>query len=669
MVKIKKENKLRLITACGFIGAMLVIMVLRLAWIQVVRADEYRDIAIDQQTQDIPVEPERGAIYDRNGQKLAASATCYNVWVRPADMDGYTDSQIDDIGEKLSLILDMDKKEVMKDLKSKSRLVKMAEYIDIDTANKVRNIKIGKNEEPVTAFECAEVTKRYYPMGSFASTLLGSVNDEGVGRSGIELQYDEYLSGVAGRWVKDTDINGNTLSYGEKKYYSPEDGLNVVLTIDEVMQHYLESAMEDAYKKIDPDKIWAVAMDPKTGDILSMATYPGFDPNNPGKAVGSSYQLEKYKEMSDEDKGKYINSMWRNPLVSDVYEPGSTFKLLTASSILEEGLATPETTYECAGSIDVNGVSLHCWDKPHGTLTLSDAVAQSCNPAHVQMALELGKDKFYEYLNLFGITETTGIDLPAEGQALIQDKDAIGNVELATMGFGQGIAVTPLQMITAISAIGNDGVLMQPRVVKELTDSKGKTVKKFKTEKVKKVLSEKTTEEMKKIMELEVLEGSGKTAIIPGYRIGGKTGTANKPSEDGGYGDELLTSFICLAPIDNPQIAVLVVVENARKAEYGSTAAAPVVKSFLEKTLPYMNISPVFTDEEKAGNSTKYQYVPDITGKTYSEACNILAASGLKYEVRPALEDGEDTSFVVVDQYPKAGKKVNQSEKVFIYRE
>lgn len=218
MVKIKKENKLRLITACGFIGAMLVIMVLRLAWIQVVRADEYRDIAIDQQTQDIPVEPERGAIYDRNGQKLAASATCYNVWVRPADMDGYTDSQIDDIGEKLSLILDMDKKEVMKDLKSKSRLVKMAEYIDIDTANKVRNIKIGKNEEPVTAVECAEVTKRYYPMGSFASTLLGSVNDEGVGRSGIELQYDEYLSGVAGRWVKDTDINGNTLSYGEKKY-------------------------------------------------------------------------------------------------------------------------------------------------------------------------------------------------------------------------------------------------------------------------------------------------------------------------------------------------------------------------------------------------------------------------------------------------------------------
>lgn len=670
MVKLTKENKIRVAVACGVIGLFLVILVFRLAWIQIVKADEYREMAIDQQTKDIPIEAKRGSIYDTNGKELATSATCYNVWVRPGDLEDYTDQQLKTISEKMSLILGEDSDKLLKIFKSDEGLVRIADYVDIETATKVRNLQIGgkKSKEYVSGFECAEVTKRYYPMGSFASVLLGSVNDEGAGRSGIELQYNDYLSGTAGRWVKDTDVNGNTLSYGVKKYYSAEDGLNVVLTIDEVIQHYMETAMEEGFKEIEPDKIWAVAMNPKTGDILSMATYPAFDPNNATKAVGTDEQLEEYKKMSDEEKGSYINSMWRNPVVSDVYEPGSTFKLLTASAILEEGIATPETHYYCNGYIDVNGVRLNCWDKPHGSLTLAQAVAQSCNPAHVEMALEMGADTMYEYLDLFGMTATTGIDLPAEGSAIIQQKDSIGNVELATMGFGQGIAVTPIQMISAISAIGNDGVLMQPRVVKSLTDKNKKTVKTFDSKAMKKVLSVKTAEEMKKIMETEVLEGSGQTAIIPGYRIGGKTGTANKASADGGYGDEMITSFVCLAPINDPQIAVLVIVENARNAEYGSTAAAPIVKAFLEKALPYLGVSPKYTDEEKANGSVKYLYVPDVTGKSYEEAQAILAESGLDYEVRPAF-DGDEESFTVADQYPKAGKKISESEKVFLYRE
>lgn len=670
MVKLTRENKIRVAVACGLIGVLLVLLVFRLAWIQIVRADEYREMAVEQQIRDIPIEAKRGSIYDTNGKELATSATCYNIWVRPGDMADYTNKQLKTISEKMALILGQDSKKLLKIFKSDESLVRIADYVDIETATKVRELKIssGKEKKLVSGFECAEVTKRYYPMGSFASVLLGSVNDEGAGRSGIELQYNDYLSGTAGRWVKNTDIAGNTLSYGVKKYYSAEDGYNVVLTIDEVVQHYMETAMEEGFKEIEPDKIWAVAMNPKTGDILSMATYPSFDPNNATTPVGTEEQLTEYKKMSDKDKSAYISSMWRNPLVSDVYEPGSTFKLLTASTVLEEGLATPNTHYHCDGYIDVNGVRLNCWDKPHGTLTLAQAVAHSCNPAHVEMALDMGADTMYEYLDLFGLTSRTGIDLPSEGYAIIQQKDSIGNVELATMGFGQGIAVTPIQMISAISAIGNDGKLMQPRVVKALTDKNGKTVKTFDSKLVKKVLSVKTTEEMKKIMEVEVLEGSGSTAIIPGYRIGGKTGTANKASADGGYSDEMITSFICLAPINDPQIAVLVIVENARNAEFGSTAAAPIVKAFLEKALPYLGVSPKYTDEEKANGSVKYLYVPDVTGKSYEEAQAILAESGLDYEVRPAF-DGDEESFTVADQYPKAGKKISESEKVFLYRE
>ncbi len=665
MAKIGKTNKERTLYAFIMIGLILIGLCLRLAWIQVVKAEEYTDKAIEQQTSDIPIEAKRGAIYDRNGKELATSAACYTVWARPSEIaDNYTtDEKLDDISSRLAVVLGMDSEEVKKLLQKDQALIKIAKYLDKDTCEKVRDLDI-------VGIEIAENTKRYYPLGNFASHLLGSVNDDNVGRSGIEQQYNEYLSGVAGRWIKNTDINGNALAYGQDTYYQAENGLNVVLTIDEVLQHYAENSIANGMKETKADRIMCLVMDPKTGDILAMATTPGFDPNDATEPISKS-EKKTFNELSGEKQTEYLSSMWRNPLVSDTYEPGSTFKLLTTSAALEEGITTPDDRYYCNVGYEVPGTgwTLHCWsDNPHGSQTLTEAVGNSCNPVQIQLALKLGKETYYNYLEMFGITATslTHIDLPAEAYAQIQAEDDIGNIELATISYGQGIAVTPIQLAAAVSAIGNDGVFMQPRVVKELTDEDGNTVKSFETKEVRKVISSKTAKEMQKIMEYVVSEGGGGNAKIAGYRIGGKTGTADKPSEDGGYSDDTYSTFIGMAPMDDPQVTVLVIVDNPKGVQFGSATAAPIAREFFQNALPYLGIEPNYTEEEEKEMKAEYVYVPDVTGKKYSDAIGILGKHKLKYKVTP--KEGKD-DFTVVDQYPKAGEKLKKGGKVYLYRE
>ncbi len=665
MAKVKSINKNRLLFAFGAMTTLLGLLVFRVAWIQIVKGDEYTDIAIDQQTSDIPIEAKRGAIYDRNGEELASSATCYTLWVRPAQFTGaYSEEKAAEVASQLAVILDTDASTLEEKLTDTDNvLARIADGLENSEAEEIKELQI-------TGLEISEGTERFYPNGNFASVLLGSVNDEGTGRSGIELQYDQYLSGVAGRWVTDTDVNGNTLSYGEKVYYQAEDGLNVVLTIDEVIQHYLEDALADSMEETGAEGAWGVAMDPETGEILAMAVLPGFDPNDATTPLLEGEELEEYEALSAEEKTEYLSRMWRNPLVSDVYEPGSTLKLLTASAVLEEGLATPDTTYTCEGSYVVNGITLQCWASAHGSLTLTEAVGNSCNPAHIQMALQLGNETYYDYLDLFGLTSTTGIDLPAEASSIVQEEDSVGSVELATMGYGHGIAITPIQLLTAISAIGNDGILVKPHLVKALTDSEGNVVKTFSTVEVKQVISETTAAEMLDIMEKEVSLYGGSTAKIEGYSIGGKTGTAYKAT-GGEYSSETYSSFICMAPMDDPKIAVLIILDSPTTAQYGSVTAAPAAKAFLEKTLPYMGITPQYDDEE-TDSDDDYTYVPDVTGQTFEEAEAALEAAGLSYVIVPEISDEEGidiSQLEVVDQYPKGGKRINKSNTVYLYRE
>ena len=438
----------------------------------------------------------------------------------------------------------------------------------------------------------------------------------------------------------------------------------MVTTLDEAIQYYVEKAIDEGMEKTGAKRIMCLVMDPKPGDILASAVTPGFDSNNATVPTDETY-AEEYEKAKN--KSEVLSKMWRNPIVSDTYEPGSTFKLITASSAIEEKAITTTETFSCNSRITVAGVTLHCWSNTnHGTQTIKQAVGNSCNPVMAKVATKMGKKTFYKYLDLFGITEKTGVDYPGEAGAIVQSLENVGPVELATIGYGHGISVTPIQLLTAISSIGNDGVLMQPRYVKALTDSEGKIVEEYEPKVVRKVLSTKTANEMKEIMEYVVAEASGGNAKITGYRIGGKTGTANKV-ENGSYGKNYYSSFVGMAPMDDPKVSILVVVDSPKGSYYGSIVAAPIAKSILSDVLRYMNITPEYTDAEKAAIEGNYTVVPDVVGKEFSEAAGILGGKDLKYSRPKSARD--DDNFTVVDQYPKAGTKVKKNSVVYVYKE
>jgi stage V sporulation protein D (sporulation-specific penicillin-binding protein) len=399
-----------------------------------------------------------------------------------------------------------------------------------------------------------------------------------------------------------------------------------------------------------------------------MGVTPDYDPNNP-RVPPTTDGAIYLDSLPDEKKLEYWNAMWRNPLVSDTYEPGSTFKLLTTAIALEEGVTSLDDRFVCTGSIVVAGQKLKCWRSynPHGAENLVEAVGNSCNPVFVQLAQRIGYEKYFDYMELFGLRDKTGIDYPGEGYAILQDEATAGPVGLATMSYGQGIAVTPIQLITAVSALGNEGKLMQPRIVKELRDSDGNVIQSFKTKVVRQVVSKKTADEMSLIMESVVDEGGGATAKIPGYRIGGKTGTANK-AEGGGYSNETFSSFIGMAPMDDPRIAILMIVDNPKGVKFGSQTAAPGVRLVLEETLRYLNIQPSYNEEEKQAIESGYVTVPDVTNMPYRSAMDILGKASLLYTVSPAGDIALDDDFIVVDQYPKPGDKLQKGGTVCLYR-
>ncbi len=658
MSDIRKKNKQRMVVAFLIMMFLVLLLAFRMAWIQIVKADEYGEKAKSQQTTDMSVEANRGIIYDRNGKELASSATSYSVWLRPNEvLKNYAaQEKKKEVSEKLALALDMKSEDVLKKIDSKSAIVNLAKYVEKKKSDKVRNLEIA-------GVEISEGTKRYYPLGSSAAKLLGSVTDDSVGRTGIEAKFDNFLSGISGRWIRETDLNGDTLSNGSQKLYKAKDGYNLYLTIDEVLQNYAESAVKVGMAKTKAKRVMCLVMNPETGDILAMVTNPSFNPNN-AMEPESKYEKASFMKMTGTEQGKYLSKMWSNPIVSDLYEPGSTFKLITTSAALEEGVATPKSRFFDSGSINVDGTVLHCWNKAgHGSQSLTEAVGNSCNTVQVNLALKIGKKKYYNYLDMFGITDTTHVDLPAETTAIIKKEAGLTNVDLATMSYGQGIAVTPIQLLTAVSSIGNEGMLMEPRIVKKMTDRNGKTVKKYNTKVVRKVISSKTASEMKGIMEFVVGKGGGGNAKVPGYRIGGKTGTADKVV-NGKYTKDTYSSFVGMAPMEDPKLAVLVVVDSPMGTQFGSAVAAPIAQDFLKNALTYMEISPKYASGED--RSVNVKYVPNLKGMTLGKAAYELSKLNLKCKVSPKTERKD---YKVVDQYPKAGAQVKRGDTVYIYRE
>lgn len=653
----RSRRNLILVTIILF--AFILAVTIRVGYIQIVKGQEYSERALSQQTTDTSIEAERGIIYDRNEEKLAQSVKCYTVFVYPSEIGKYEKKSKQVIMQKatadgLAEALELDKDKTRDKIVGKSGEVIIAKGIDRDTAQKVRKLELSG-----TVIGAA--TKREYPNGTLAANVMGMVNEENTGQSGLELEYNNYLSGISGRTVQYTDTNGKKLSYSpsNERYYEPENGCDIITTIDLVIQSYTEDAIAKVQKKTDADRVFAIVMDPETGDILAMAQTPSFDPNNPYVPASSSEKAE-FNKMSTKEQSEYLSKMWRNPLISDVYEPGSVFKLLTTAIALEEDAASLDSTYYCDGAKQVAGETIHCWNRGgHGTQNLEEAVGNSCNPVFMTLASEVGISKFYDYLDNFGITGTTGIDFPSEGNAILQSEETAGPVGLATIGFGQGVAVTPIQLITAISSLGNDGKLMKPRLVKGIRDKKTNKVQEIEPEVVRRTVSKETADEMKEIMEYVVAEGGGGTAAVSGYRVGGKTGTANKP-KNGGYSDYTYSSCLGMAPMSDPQLTTLVIVDSPKGVKFGSVVAGPAVSEILEKTLKYMNVQPDSKDKTESDRVK----VPDIVGQSADDAIGILAGAGLKYD----MNDGaESENFIVTKQYPSAGSDVKKGTRVFLY--
>lgn len=656
------KSRRNLIILLMIVFVFMTLVAVRVGWVQIVKGEEYGERALQQQTKDMPIEAERGIIYDRKGEILARSVNCYTIYVAPSEV-GKNLKKTEKIKEyvrtadTLAEILGKDNKKLLESMNSGTTQIKLATEVDKDTADKIR-------EQKLSGVTIAADTKRSYPNGTMASCVLGMVSGEGDGQSGLELKYNKYLKGAAGRWVNYTDSNGKQLYYSpsNERYYRAVDGYSLVTTIDEVIQTYVENALSDVMKKTRSDRAFAIVMDTETGDILAMAQKPDFDPNDPYEPASSS-EKAKFDNMSSSEQSAYLSRMWRNFLINDAYEPGSVFKLLTTSMALEEGIATMKSTYTCSGALNIGGQTIHCWNKAgHGTQNLKEAVGNSCNPVFMTLATELGIDKFYDYLDTFGITGPTGIDFSSEGEAILQDKESAGPVGLATIGFGQGVAVTPIQLVTAVSSLGNDGNLMRPRLVKEIKDSDGNTVEEIKTEVVRQTVSKETADEMKEIMEFVVTDGGGSVAAVEGYRVGAKTGTANK-AKTGGYSKFTYSSCLGMAPMSDPKFTVLVICDSPRGLKYGSATAGPAVRKILTKTLKYMNIAP--DSKERVAEEEKVK-VPNVVGKTVEEAKEILEENSLKYDMD---EGTADDSFTVIKQYPSAGAKAKKGTKVYLYDE
>lgn len=626
----------------------------------IIRGDEYATLAIKQQTSDSVVAATRGRIVDRNFNDLAISATSNTIWLRPASVrsQGEDDKSCEANAllsiKQLAELLEMKEGDVAAVVNSGSKLLRLKKYVNDETVDKLRELHIP-------GIEIVQSPRRYYPNGAFLSHVLGMINDDNVGTGGLELQYNSALSGLDGRWITNKDNKKNSLAYGVDSYYAPKDGSTLWSTTDQTIQKIVTQKLAQVVIDCKADRAMCIIMDPSNGDVLAMAQTDDFDPNDPRSPLEGE---EAYFEtLSGDQKLYYWNQMWRNFNICDVYEPGSTFKLITTSLALENGVTYMEDRFYCA-PVKIAEYTLKCWYYPrsHGSENLYQAVENSCNPAMITLAKRLGVERFYAGVESFGLTEKTGIDFPGEASNILQARNLVG---LATMSYGQGIAITPISLVTAVSSIANKGFLMQPRLVKGLVDADGNVIEEFEPVCKSRTISEQTSKEVLTIMEKVVSEGGGGKAKIPGYRIGGKTGTASKPVP-GGYSDtDVFASFIGVAPIEDPKFVILVIVDTPRGILYGSNTAAPCAHDIMEEVLPYLGVQPNYSDADLKALKKGKVTVPDLTGKSGEAAAGILGGKGLLMQLGSEIDSSAD--IIVKDQYPKAGTSVVSGSYVTVY--
>ncbi len=650
------------------LGVLLAIVILfvtiagRFFIIQIIQGEDYQNTAISQQTRELTVAARRGTIYDCNGKALAVSATAYKIVLSPATTD---DDKGELILEKLPVLLDIESSVVEKALAKKNTYYYVvARRVEQNIADDVR--AFIKENRLGGCISIVEDPKRYYPYNDFACHVLGFVGADNQGLAGLEVMYESYLKGTDGKIVLATDAVGNDMSLTDyEKYIEAVDGYDLHTTIDETIQHYLEKHLKEAYteRKLS-GYAGGIIMDVETGGILAMSVVDGFDLNDPF-TITDPEVLAEFETLSGEEynaaRSEALNSMWRNVLISDSYEPGSTFKTITSAVAVEENVIDDSTTFYCPGYKIVAGTLIHCANhNGHGSETFQKAMNNSCNPAYMDIGEKIGADTLYEYITGFGFREYTNIDLPGEGLGVLHSLSSLrGPVQLATTSFGQTFKITPIQLITAVSALANDGKMMQPYVVSSITDQDGNVVESMEPTVVKQVVSESTADKIVSMMEKVVSEGGGGNAYAKGFRVCGKSGTSQKidqKNEDGTY--DHTASFIAFAPADDPQVAMLIILDEPQTTPiYGSYIAAPIVSELMEEVLTYMEVSPQYTEDELSKQDIA---VPMVTGVNSNTAKATITRTGLK--VRVIGGAGE-----VEKQVPAAGQSLPYNGTVLLY--
>ncbi|WAM34396.1 stage V sporulation protein D [Caldicellulosiruptor morganii] len=623
----------------------------RLSYLQLIKGEDLKKKAFAQWTRERLVAPKRGSIVDRNGKILAMSVTAETV---VAALSQVKDKEY--TAKVLSNILGMDYEKILKKLNTKGVSdVYIARNIDKDRANKIRKYDLP-------GIYLTGGTKRVYPNANFLSQVLGFTGIDDQGLAGLELYYDRYLRGRPGSIASETDASGRSAPFSEEFFKKPVDGYDLMLTIDETIQHFAEKYAKKALYDNKAKSVTIIVEKVKTGEILAMTSKPDFDPNKPFELIYKD-RFPDFDKLPQSEKMKIIQSMWRNRALNDVYEPGSTFKIVTAAAGFEEGVVSENSQFYCKGYVKVANAILKCWRyyNPHGSENFVEGVQNSCNPVFIEVGQRLGKEKLYKYIDLFGFGKKTGIDLPGEAKGIVQPINRVGPVELATISFGQGISATPIQVISMINAVANDGVWVQPHVVKAIYDRDRRLIKSFDSVPKRKVLNSSTARRLRNILQSVVTNGTGHNAYLLGYRVAGKTGTSQKYDKTK---KRYIASFGGFAPADNPEVSVLVVIDEPDPSlYYGGLIAAPVARDLLNDILRYLEVQPQYTaDELKQIEFYKEYIVPNAVGMDIENAKKVISNS--KFNVR-IIGNGSS----VVDQVPKAGFMLKEGSTIVLFTE
>ncbi|MDI3521860.1 MAG: hypothetical protein PWP43_42 [Bacillota bacterium] len=596
----------------------------RLFYLQVLNNAKYQSQALAQRLREIEIQPKRGLITDRSGKKLAINVSLDSVVANPRQIQ-----EPEKVAPALAAALGLPADDVLAKLKKNTSFEWIERKIEPERAKKVRDLKLS-------GIYLVEESQRYYPNGSLAAHVLGFAGIDNQGLEGLELVYDKELRGTLGRFRGETDAYGREIPGGEKQYVPSKDGANLVLTLDEVIQHIAERELDRLMQETHAKGATILVTNPQTGEILALANRPTFDPNKP---------------LAVPEADRRDLAVWYN------YEPGSTFKIVTAAAALEEGVVHPNDGFYCRGGLQVADHYIGCVTA-HGSQTFAEVVKNSCNVGFMTVGLRMSKDRFYHYIHAFGFGAAPGSDLPGEAEGILLPLDRVGPVEQANISFGQGIAVTPLQMIAMVGAVANHGTLLKPQIVREIRASDGKVIKPFAPEEVRQVISPATAGKLAQLLEGVVADGTGRGAQIPGYRLAGKTGTAQKIVGGRYVSDKHVASFIGFGPVDNPRLAVLVVVDEPQGAYYGGVVAAPVFKRVMEDSLRYLGVPPAPTAPQKENQEPGIE-VPGVVNLPPAEARKLLEGKGLPYQV-------EGTGGVVIDQTPPPGTMVAPGTRVIV---